>query len=132
MLALNDAQIPQHLAGPEELDLDSRVDVGFEMLRDRRRDGRRVQERRAAVPFDLGPLPLVLGDVLVLDDPADLTAVKEAEGRAERRGRPSQHEDLAPIHRLANFLFCHGLMLNPFSGLVKAAQNFRTQLIMYT
>src|SRR5512136_1694171 len=54
VLALDRAQIPQQLALLEELELDGRVGVGREVLGDLGRDGRRVQERRARVPLDLG------------------------------------------------------------------------------
>ena len=84
-----------------------------------------MQERAAAVPLDLGLGPLaldgvlILHDVLVLDDAADLASVEEAEGRAEGRRRPGELEKIATVQSLANFLFPHDSILRPAGTLVK-------------
>ena len=104
VVVLDRSQVLQQLPGPEELDLDDRVRVGLEMLGDLRGDDRGVEERRAAVPLDLGLDPLHL-QMLVLDDPSGLAAVEEAEGRAEGCGRSSKLEDGPPGNGFPLVLF---------------------------
>lgn len=84
-----------------------------------------MEELRARVPLDLGLRPLamlILDDVLVLDLPAGLATVEEPEGRAERRGRPGELEDVAPGDRIPFFLISHGFMLSPAEGVCQAAR----------
>ena len=76
----------------------------------------------AVVPLDLGLLPFVLGDVLVLlevlvlDGPPGLAPVEEAEGGAEGRGGPGELDDLAPSDGSSDFLFSHGLIAKTGGG----------------
>ena len=66
-------QVLEHLARPEQLELDNRRFVGLEVLQDFRGERRGVQELVALVPLEFRLLPpglemLVLRELLVLDD----------------------------------------------------------------